>query len=114
VSTTLSDTLQPTAGLHTPHGPGNIRRTPIIHDKVGNPSEQNWGEPRERGHSFNSTLEVLSRERFTTKTQARREVAGFIDRYNNQRRHSTCEMMAPVAYEQALADRKTNQAMRTA
>ena len=66
--------------------------------------------------SFNSTLEweVLSRQRFTTKTQARRQVAGFIDRYNNRRRHSTCEMMAPVAYEQALADRKTDQAMRAA
>lgn len=33
-----------------------------------------------------------------------REVAGFIDPYNNQRRHSSCEMITPVAYEQALAD----------
>jgi transposase InsO family protein len=66
--------------------------------------------------SFNSTLEweVLSRQHFTTKDQARRQVAGFIDRYNHQRRHSTCEMMTPVAYEQALADRKADQAMRAA
>ena len=65
--------------------------------------------------SFNSTLEweVLSRQHFTTKDQARREVAGFIDRYNNQRRHSSCEMMTPVAYEQTLTDR-AKQAIRAA
>ncbi len=57
--------------------------------------------------SFNSTLEyeVLSRQHFATKDQARREIAAFIDRYNHRRRHSTCEMMPPVAYEQVLADR---------
>lgn len=57
--------------------------------------------------SFNSTLEweVLSRQQFATKDQARREIAAFIDRYNNRRRHSSCEMMAPVVYEQTLTDR---------
>jgi len=62
--------------------------------------------------SFNSTLEweVLSRQHFATKKEARREVAGFIDRYNNRRRHSSCEMMTPVAYEQVLADRQAEQA----
>ena len=57
--------------------------------------------------SFNSTLEweVLSRRRFVTKAQARSEVAGFIDRYNHQRRHSSCEMKPPVVYEQILTDR---------
>jgi transposase InsO family protein len=57
--------------------------------------------------SFNSTLEheLLSRRRFTTKDHARREVAAFIDNYNHRRRHSSCEMMAPVAYEQVLAAR---------
>jgi putative transposase len=57
--------------------------------------------------SFNSTLEweLLSRRRFVTKTQARSEVAAFIDRYNHQRRHSSCEMKPPVVYEQILADR---------
>jgi transposase InsO family protein len=57
--------------------------------------------------SFNSTLEweLLSRRHFATKAQARAEVAGFIDRYNHQRRHSSCEMKPPVAYEQVLADR---------
>jgi len=57
--------------------------------------------------SFNSTLEweLLSRQRFATKAQARREVAQFIDRYNHRRRHSSCEMKPPVVYEQILADR---------
>jgi transposase InsO family protein len=57
--------------------------------------------------SFNSTLEheLLSRQQFATKDQARREVARFIDAYNHRRRHSSCEMLAPVAYEQLLAER---------
>ena len=57
--------------------------------------------------SFNSTLEweLLARRHFATKEQARREVATFIDRYNHRRRHSTCEMLPPVAYEHVLADR---------
>ena len=51
--------------------------------------------------SFNSTLEheLLSRRHFATKDQARREVARFIDAYNHRRRHSSCEMLSPVAYE---------------
>src|SRR5918994_2105963 len=59
--------------------------------------------------SFNSTLEheLLSRRHFATKDQARREIAGFIDAYNHRRRHSSCEMLAPVAYEQLLAERAT-------
>jgi putative transposase len=58
--------------------------------------------------SFDSTLEheLLSRRgRFATKDQARREVARFIDAYNHRRRHSSCEMLPPVAYEQLLAQR---------
>jgi transposase InsO family protein len=57
--------------------------------------------------SFNSTLEheLLSRKQFETTDQARREVARFIDAYNHQRRHSSCEMLAPVAYEALLAQR---------
>jgi transposase InsO family protein len=62
--------------------------------------------------SFNSTLEweLLARQHFATKDQARREVATFIDAYNHQRRHSSCEMLAPVAYEQVLAERAAEQA----
>lgn len=57
--------------------------------------------------SWNSTLEheLLSRNTFETKDQARRAVAGFIDVYNTRRRHSSCQMLPPVAYEQLLAER---------
>jgi putative transposase len=57
--------------------------------------------------SFNSTLEweLLSRRHFATRDHARREVAAFIDAYNHRRRHSSCEMLAPVAYEHILAER---------
>ena len=57
--------------------------------------------------SFNSTLEheLLSRRRFATRDQARRDVARFIDTYNHRRRHSSCEMLPPVAYEAVLAER---------
>jgi len=57
--------------------------------------------------SFNSTLEheVLSRNNFATKDQARRAVARFVDAYNHRRRHSSCEMLPPVAYEAVLAER---------
>ncbi len=62
--------------------------------------------------SFNSTLEheLLSRHRFATKANARRAVARFIDAYNHRRRHSSCEMMPPVAYEQLLDERAANKA----
>ena len=40
-----------------------------------------------------------------TKQAARREVAGFIDWYNRIRRHSSCEMKPPIAYEAILATR---------
>src|SRR5579863_6462637 len=55
--------------------------------------------------SWHSTLEfeLLSRRRFSTKAEARREVARFIDRYNATRRHSACAMRSPVDYEQILA-----------
>jgi transposase InsO family protein len=62
--------------------------------------------------SFNSTLEheLLSRRRFATKDHARREVARFIDAYNHQRRHSSCDMFPPVAYETLLAERRAEAA----
>lgn len=57
--------------------------------------------------SFNSTLEheLLSRNHLATKDQARREVARSIDAYNHRRRHSSCEMLPPVAYEAVVAQR---------
>jgi transposase InsO family protein len=64
--------------------------------------------------SFNSTLEheLLSRRHFATKDQARREVAVYIDNYNHRRRHSSCEMMPPVAYEQVLDQRAAERARK--
>ena len=62
--------------------------------------------------SFNSTLEheLLSRRHFATKDQAGREVAAYIDAYNHQRRHSSAEMMPPVAYERLLVERNAERA----
>ncbi len=53
--------------------------------------------------SFFSTLEheLLSRRRFATKAEARTAVAGWIDRYNRTRRHSTLGMRSPVDHEVA-------------
>jgi len=53
---------------------------------------------------------VLSRQQFETTDQARREVARFIDAYNYRRRHSSCDMLSPVTYEQLLAQRTTQAA----
>jgi putative transposase len=67
--------------------------------------------------AFNSTLEfeLLSRSHFATRQETRRAVAGWIDHYNLERRHSTAQidgqMMSPIAYEQARAQahRQANQ-----
>ncbi len=56
--------------------------------------------------SFFSTLEheLLSRRHFTTREQARRTVAGWIDGwYNRSRLHSTAQMLSPYDYEQTAA-----------
>jgi len=55
--------------------------------------------------SFNATLEweLLRQRHFTTREQARRAVAAWIDEYNTERRHSTNGMLSPVAYEHAHA-----------
>lgn len=56
--------------------------------------------------SFFSTLEheLLSRRTFTTKAEARRAVATWIDQfYNPRRRHSTNQMMSPIDYENQAA-----------
>ncbi len=61
--------------------------------------------------SFNSTLEfeLLSQQHFTTRQQARRAVAAFIDDYNLERRHTTNQIdgisVSPVAYEHARTRR---------
>ena len=56
--------------------------------------------------SFFSTLqhERLSRRRYATRAQARRDVAAWIDQwYNRRRRHSSTGMLAPIEYELANA-----------
>jgi putative transposase len=58
--------------------------------------------------AFNSTLEfeLLGHSHFTTREQARRAVAAWIDEYNTVRRHSTNGMLSPVDYECARAQAK--------
>jgi len=53
--------------------------------------------------SFHSTLEfeLLREARFGSRSEARRAVAGYLEEYNLDRRHSTCGMLSPVAYEHA-------------
>jgi transposase InsO family protein len=65
--------------------------------------------------SFNSTLEfeLLAKHRFATKAEARRAVAGYIDRYNRTRRHSSCDMRSPIQYEAALAEQAAQAARET-
>jgi hypothetical protein len=51
--------------------------------------------------SWHSTLtfELLDLEHFTTRAQARRRVAAWIDEYNRDRRHSALGMRPPVSFE---------------
>ncbi len=60
--------------------------------------------------SFFSTLEFecLPKHSFATKAEARRAVAAYIDRYNRLRRHSSCVMKSPIAYEAILVERAAN------
>ena len=57
--------------------------------------------------SFFSTVEweLFRITPLSTKQAARREVAWYIDWYNRIRRHSSCEMKPPIAYEAILAAR---------
>jgi transposase InsO family protein len=53
--------------------------------------------------SFHSTLEfeLLRETHFSTRAQARRAVADYLEEYNLHRRHSTCGMVSPITYEHA-------------
>ena len=61
--------------------------------------------------SWHSTLEFELRRRrcFASKTEARAAVAAWIENYNLNRRHSACQMLAPVAYEQLLTTQQQEQ-----
>jgi len=55
--------------------------------------------------SWHSTLEFELRrlEHFATRAAARTKVSAWIEDYNTNRRHSACQMMSPIRYEQTLA-----------
>jgi putative transposase len=59
--------------------------------------------------SFNSTLEweLLHDNHFQAREQARHAVAAWIEDYNSQRRHSTDNMLSPIDYEHACAQRRS-------
>jgi putative transposase len=45
-------------------------------------------------------FELRGVQHFATKAAARAKVAAWIEDYNHHRRHSACQMMSPVDYEQ--------------
>ena len=90
----------------TPRGEG--QRYPVTDAARGAFRRQltGLGEPFSAAESFFSTLqhERLSRRRYATRAQARRDVAAWIDQwYNRHRRHSSADMLSPVEHEQANA-----------
>ena len=66
--------------------------------------------------SWHSTVEFELRrlEHFTSKAQARRRVAAWIEEYNHERRHSALGMRPPIAYELALQAGDLEQAQEQA
>jgi putative transposase len=57
--------------------------------------------------AFNSTIKVeyIHRHRFTTREQARTSISNWITEfYNPRRRHSACDGMSPIDYEQFIAE----------
>ena len=85
---------------------GNLFRTACSRAKV----RQSMGRTGSAldnavAESFNSTLEfelLCGVGRFATRTQARTAVAGFLDEYNHERRHSTAGRLPPAVYEAQL------------
>ena len=55
--------------------------------------------------SFNSTVEfeLLRSNHFATREQARRAVAGWIDKYNTVRWHATDQVLSSLDYEHRQA-----------
>src|SRR3954447_14445461 len=64
--------------------------------------------------SWDSTLEFELRrmEQFATKADARATVAGWIEDYNHDRRHSALGMRSPIAYERSHTPPRTHRNKR--
>ena len=62
--------------------------------------------------SWHSTLEFELRrmKHFTTRADASREVAAWIDDYNRNRLHSALRQRAPIDHEFALREQKPERA----
>jgi putative transposase len=63
--------------------------------------------------AFNSIIKVeyIHRHRFRTRAEARLKIATWIvDFYNARRRHSACEGMSPIDYEQLTAEARRAEA----
>jgi transposase InsO family protein len=63
--------------------------------------------------AFNSTIKVeyIHRHRFRTRAEARLKIATWIvDFYNTRRRHSACDGMSPIDYEQFMAEARRAEA----
>ena len=85
--------VDPSAYLKPHHSVGHCRRVGCALDNAA-------------AESFFSTLqhELISRRRWRTRDQARRDIAVWIDTwYNRKRLHSTNNMTSPINYELANA-----------
>ena len=61
--------------------------------------------------SWHSTLEfeLRSLEHFATRAQARARIAAWIDEYNRDRRHSSCDMRSPIDQEIAMREQANHE-----
>ena len=59
--------------------------------------------------SFFATLktELVADARWETRSEAKREVAEYVDWYNHKRRHQTLRYLPPARYEIELLKRKS-------
>ena len=84
---------------YRPAGPGPTRSPPRSHGSRPSPSPAAPAQPRPNDRKTQETTP-------TARAQARTAVAGFIDEYNNDGRHSSAGRLPPVVYEaQARAAR---------
>jgi putative transposase len=63
--------------------------------------------------AFNSTIKVeyIHRHRFLTRAEARLKIATWIvDFYNTRRRHTACDGLSPIDYEQFMAEARRAEA----